>query len=392
MNLPDNFNFLVRAEAPSNIAFIKYWGKSDSLVNWPANDSLSMTLQNCRSITDVGIVSGDSPIIFFDGKKLDPGDKRAEKIQLFLIEHKKRSLKIYRDAQKKTNEAPQQPPNILDFSEAYQKRTGNEPGPNPQYFNSSLLISTKNTFPTASGIASSASGFAALTIASLAVWTGSQSFDDLARCGFDIPILARLARFGSGSACRSFMGGFIHWSKGETSEKQTINPVSAATDLTLSDLVVIFSSRAKDVSSRDAHLAAASSPLFGPRIAHIPERLALLKSALSARNMPQLGAIIETEALEIHAISMTGSPPVNYLSPETLSFLSWLRYFRQEHKIEGFFTIDAGPNVHVICEKHWEKTWIQAINKSFPEAQIILDGMGRGPTLKSLVAPLREEI
>ena len=169
------------AEAPSNIAFLKYWGKDDAKAQWPSNDSLSMTLSHCRTRTQ-SVLRKDFTdfLISFDGQILKDGSKK-DKIQRYLSFLKDKF-----------------------------------------HFEGFLEVETENNFPTGSGVASSASGFAALTISSLAAWTGSQTFEDLNEKGFSLEKLAYLSRLGSGSSCRSFFGGYVVWEKGKSPENQEV--------------------------------------------------------------------------------------------------------------------------------------------------------------------------
>ena len=150
------------ATAPSNIAFLKYWGKSDSSAQWPSNNSLSMTLSNCVTQTKAFVIKGSDQFeLFFDGEEILESSFRDKVVKFLTFLKNKFSFEHY------------------------------------------LRIDTRNSFPTASGIASSASGFAALTLAALAAWNESESLTDLENHGLSREVLADLARLGSGSACRS---------------------------------------------------------------------------------------------------------------------------------------------------------------------------------------------
>ena len=328
------------AEAPSNIAFLKYWGKDDVKAQWPSNDSLSMTLSHCRTRTQ-SVLRNDLTefLISFDGQILEDGSKK-DKIQRYLSFLKDKF-----------------------------------------HFDGFLELETENNFPTGSGVASSASGFAALTISSLAAWTGSQTFEDLNEKGFSLEKLAFLSRLGSGSSCRSFFGGYVVWEKGESPENQKVKSFLSGYDWKLSDTVVILSEDEKKLSSSEAHKRVPTSPLFKVRLSNIKEKLKSFQSALEKRKIERLGALLEKEALEIHSLIMTAEEPFSYFKKETLEFISWLRKIREEEGIKAYFTIDAGPNVHVITEEEDTLKFRGLLRKSFPELKFLSDEVGSGPKL-----------
>lgn len=317
--------------APSNIALIKYWGKRDAERQLPTNDSLSMTLTTATTSTTARVATLDS----LASPNATPLGGKAQRHVAFLREH-----------------------------------CG---------FTAPLAISTQNSFPAACGIASSASGLAALTIASLAAWTGASSFEELAIAGFPRARLADLARQGSGSACRSLFGGYVHW----RADDQSVDSILPAAHWDLADIIVVISDSPKPISSTAAHAGAWASPLFVPRLAGLPVRLNEVHRALAARNLEALGAAIETEALEMHAVMMSGSPAAHYLTATTSRFLGWTRTERQAGRLPAWFTIDAGPNVHLICERHDAEQVAAAVEAAFPDARLIHDRVGEGPTLRT---------
>lgn len=327
------------AEAPSNIAFAKYWGKSNAQTQWPANDSLSMTLSVARTITRVqcGPKAGGD-VLWFGGKKLEMNGRSGGKA----FAH-------------------------LEYLRA-------EVG-----FEQSLRIETTNTFPASCGIASSASGMAALTLAVVAATNAATSLADLESKGFSRQTLAHLARLGSGSAGRSLMGGFVKWSRGGSEQEQAFLQVAAADHWDLCDIIVVLSSAPKPVSSTEAHRLAWSSPFFAPRLAGHEERMAAMEDALLSRDMRVLGPLIEIEALEMHAVAMTSKPAVQYITEETTQFLSWLRHARRTNDLPAYFTLDAGCNVHVICPAAALAKVEMEVRSAFPGTQLIVDRVGGDP-------------
>jgi diphosphomevalonate decarboxylase len=326
---------IIQAEAPSNIAFLKYWGKSNSELQWPAGDSLSMTLKNAKTITKLSDASED--IIYFNGQITQ--DVKISSALAFL-----------------------------------RKEIG---------FNNPLRIETSNTFPSSCGIASSASGMAALTIAFIAKATQTNSLEELEVQGYSRTLLSHLARRCSGSAGRSLYGGYVEWLKGSDPLSQEINPLFCEKPWPLHDLILIVSQDKKSVSSSKAHQSAFTSPLFSTRLAGLPERLQAIKEAITKQNMEQLGPLLETEALEMHAIIMTAALPVEYLLPETTELLKWIREQRVKGRFRAWFTIDAGPNIHLICEASEVSKVYGALQQDFPRLKVFKDELGQGPNLKS---------
>lgn len=335
---PSHVKFV--ATAPSNIAFVKYWGKRDAKQQWPANDSISMTLSASTTETMACRSSELFDSFTFGGQTITSATTPNHKV-FSQIERIRQTLNIQ----------------------------------------GHLSIASKNSFPTGCGIASSASGFAALTIASAAALTGCATWEELELFGVSRERIASLARQGSGSAGRSLYGGYVRWSRGSSAEEQSIRPIFAPGQWALADVIVIFSDHEKHVSSTEAHKAAWGSPLFEPRLAGLSERLHLVSEAIESRHLSNLGAAIEADALEMHAVAMTGAPAVNYFTPETTQFISWVRSERTSGRLPAWFTIDAGPNVHLICDPKQLQTVTNRIKKEWPQAKLIVDQTGTGPTL-----------
>lgn len=322
--------------SPSNIAFIKYWGKKDGNKQWPANGSLSMTLNHSKTITTAQVNNIDQDELVLKGSS-----SNQEKG----IKHIQRMRQILRLES-------------MPF----------------------LKITTENTFPTACGIASSASGLSALTLACLACWTRSKNLHELEKF-YSREQMAHLSRMGSGSAGRSLWGGYVSWEPGPSSEEQILKQEFDKAHWDLCDVIVIISSEEKAQSSSKGHEAAWESPLFSARLAQLPYRLQQARLALIERDLNALGDIIEQDALDMHSVMMTGVPKANYFKPKTSEFISWLRTQRHQGNLKAWFTIDAGPNVHVICERRDLDRTIKSIKESFPGVELITDDVGSGPTL-----------
>ncbi len=315
----------------SNIAFIKYWGVADASINLPLNNSISMTLADAHTITTVewhatGELAHDTFVID-DAPFSGPGAQR-------LVRH-------------------------LDRIRALAGVT--------QY----ARVASRNNFPMASGIASSASGFAALTVAACC----ALGLD------YDATRLSAIARRGSGSASRSLFGGFVEWEQGQNDASSVAHQLYPPEHWQLCDLVAVVSGAAKSVSSEEGHRLAASSPLNAGRIAGLNHALGEVRAALTTRDIARLGPVLEQDALAMHAVMMTGTPSLLYWQPGTLEILHAVRHWRAQEGIAVYFTIDAGPNVHLICEQADVPILNQKLQTLSSVSQIIVSKAGQGPQL-----------
>lgn len=334
--LASSDNLSICVEAPSNIALLKYWGKSDATLQWPANDSLSLSL-NLHTTTTV---------------------RQAAPNTFVVTDHRGQGGACYA-----------KPQSFLRSLAAQLSFTGG------------LSIQTTNQFPMACGIASSASGLAALTIAALACWTASHSFAELADHGFDRERISALARLGSGSACRSLFPGFVHWQRGRSASDQRVYRLSPPDDWSLRDCIVFLQRTPKRVSSTAGHELAWSSPLFKKRLELIPQRLAAMLAAIDAGDFDVLGPLIEEDSLEMHAVVASSQPPLRYMIDATEHFLSAFRSLRRREHLSAYFTIDAGPNVHIIYLAKERERLLRAL-----QGYDLLDtGTGFGPRIKTSV-------
>jgi diphosphomevalonate decarboxylase len=333
--------FEVVAEVPANIALIKYWGKRDSGRQWPANDSLSMTLSAACTRTRARLAESAADSLIWDG----PGQALAPAATAKALAHVVR----------------------------LRRETG---------YAAPLALATRNTFPTGCGIASSASGMGALTVAALAAWTGAESLTDLETAGYGAERLAALARLGSGSACRSLHGGYVLWEAKDAPETQEVRAVASSDAWPLADLIVLVEPTEKAVGSSAGHKGAWTSPLFAPRLAGLAERLAAVRAALERRDLAALGLAVEAEALEMHAVMLSAAEPLRYLGEPTAAVLAWIRALRRRVGIGAYFTLDAGPNVHVLCEPKDAATVAARLAAAFPRYELLLDRTGPGPTLR----------
>lgn len=285
------------AIAHPNIAFIKYWGNRDNDLRLPMNGSISMNLENLSTRTRV-IFDSSFPTDIFDLN----GKRQAGLSLDRVVKH-------------------------LNFIRGLRGVAVH------------AHISSENNFPTGAGIASSASAFAALTLAAVA------------SLGLEIPEanLSRLARRGSGSACRSIPAGFTEWRKGRSDVDSFAVTVAAPDYWQLADCIAIVEEDQKKVSSTAGHATAGSSPLQAARVADCDRRLDLCRNAIQKKDFLPLAEIIELDSNMMHAVMMTSSPPLFYWLPATLEIMSAVQAWRKTG-IPAAYTLDAGANVHVICE------------------------------------------
>lgn len=289
----------VTARACANIALVKYWGKRDPALNLPAAPSLSLTLE---ALTTETTVAFDEALpydqLILDGTLAKPDDR--ERVTAF-----------------------------LDLVRA-------EAGVPIK-----ARVTTKNDFPTASGLASSASGFAALALAATRA----------AGLTLEPRALSILARRGSGSAARSVFGGFVHMHSGARTEDAYAEPVEAPADFTSKlrmVIAVVGGGVVKQHASRDAMThTAATSPMYKAWLDLVPKDMEAALAALAKGDIAALGALAEANALAMHASAITARPAVIYWQPATLAVLAEVRGLRSAGK-QAWATIDAGPHVKVL--------------------------------------------
>lgn len=308
----------VSAIAHPNIAFIKYWGNRDPVLRLPANGSISMNLGGLFTRTQVGFDPSLSEDIFFLNGRAESG-AAFQRVRQQLD-------RIRRVA------------GIQEHAE----------------------VVSNNNFPMGAGIASSASAFASLTLAASAA----------AGLILDERQLSRLARRGSGSACRSIPGGFVEWRAGESDIDSYAYSLAPADHWALEDCIAIVSQEHKSTSSTEGHELADTSPLQPARLAQIPAHLDQCRRAIIERDFDELAAVVELDSNLMHAVIMTSTPPVIYWQPATLAVMEAVRGWRSQG-IPACYTIDAGPNVHVVCEA-WAADDIEERLRDIPGVKQVL--------------------
>lgn len=286
------------ARAHSNIAFIKYWGNVDDALRLPANPSMSMNLAGVYTETTVlwdDTLRSDS-LVLNGRESFGPALERVSK--------------------------------HLDFVR------------NHAHISSYASIVSVNNFPMGAGIASSASSFAALTVAAV----GALSLDLSER------ELTTIARLGSGSASRSVPTGFVEWYAGVTHEDSYAQSIAAPDHWDLVDVIAIVSGEHKAVGSTRGHHSANTSDLQEARVGGARERLAVCRNAVLERDFTAFAEVVEHDSNLMHAVMMTSRPPLFYWLPATLSVMNQVRRWRADG-LRVCYTLDAGPNVHCICVK-----------------------------------------
>jgi diphosphomevalonate decarboxylase len=329
--------------APSNIALVKYWGKKEGL-QLPANPSLSLTLSEAKTQVNLE-VRGDSEgewiELFFGGQ---PMPSFIPKIEKFF-----------------TN-ASTYLPFLKDLK---------------------FTIRTKNTFPHSAGIASSASSMAAmaLNLVELEEEYRGEKFKEeefYARASF-------LARMGSGSACRSLYPHGASWGQWEDqgsdilADKLDVHPIFK----NMYDTIVVVSSKEKKVSSRAGH-GLMENHFFGKaRYFQAVENWKLAMEWIKDGSWDHLGSVVEEEALSLHAMMMTSRPGYMLMEPETITAIHKIREFRFSTEHPVYFTLDAGPNLHLLYpEESREAVWTfinEMVNDLGEGVSVIDDRVGMGP-------------
>ena len=334
-------------ESPSNIALIKYWGKMG--VQLPRNPSLSMSLKNSVSRFELTYSlkkDGEKDLIYlFEGK-----------------ENKAFEDKVSRFIDSVSNDLP--------CVTKYQ-----------------LKISSSNTFPHSAGIASSASAMSALA---LCLCSMQEAIDDIEMPkDFFLQKASQIARLGSGSASRSVFGNYAIWGESEgyaeSSDyyaiplKDTIHPIFKE----LQDTILMIDSSPKKVSSTAGHELMNNHPYASARFQQARLNMYELLEVLANGDFSRFIQIVENEALSLHGLMMSSDLSYTLLKPNTLIAIERIKSFREKTQIPICFTLDAGPNIHLLYPKADENVVHDFIKQDLfellEEGKYIQDGMGDGP-------------
>jgi diphosphomevalonate decarboxylase len=304
--------------AHPNIAFIKYWGNRDQNLRLPANGSISMNLAALETRTAV---------IMLD---------KAEADRLFINTEEQSGQALAR---------------VSAFLDILRALSGCK---------SFVEVRSQNNFPSSAGVASSAAAFAALALAGTEAFNLQLSEKDL----------SRLARRGSGSACRSIPAGFTEWQVGTSDNDSYAQSIASPDHWDLWDCIAILESGPKITGSTEGHNLALTSPLQSARVADADRRLAICREAILQKDFEKLADIVELDSNIMHAVMMTSQPPLMYWNPTSLLLMKEITALRRRG-IAAAYTLDAGPNVHAICTAK-NKDIVQRHLASLPGVQWVL--------------------
>jgi diphosphomevalonate decarboxylase len=308
-----------------NIALIKYWGNRDYALRIPANGSISMNLASLETHTTFEV----SPAFQSDSLKVNGNIESGSTME---------RLHSFLDLLRKISRKP--------------------------YF---AHIRSESNFPQSAGLASSAAAFATLAAA------GSKAY------GLDLSEkeLSILARRGSGSASRSVPDGFVELHAGKRNSDSFAESVAPAEHWTLWDCVAIVDESPKKISSTEGHLLADTSPLQAARLKDSPRRLDICRNAILKKDFDALADIIELDSNMMHAVMMTSYPPLMYWSPKSLEIMQDVSAWRKAG-IQVAYTLDSGPNVHVICTKENSSQVGSMLEKIPGVNRVLSSGVGSG--------------
>lgn len=288
----------VTAQAHSNIALVKYWGKGDEKLRLPVNSSAAIALDNLTTTTTVEFKEDlieDKVELVGDGFEADEVAKVSKHL------------------------------------DRVRKMAG---------INLKAKVVSKNGFPKAAGMASSASGFAALSVAAASA----------AGLNLSEKELSILARQGSGSASRSVPGWVSVWHAGTSNETSYAEPIKYPKEWDLHVLLVMAEDTSvKKVGSTEGMALAPTSPYFKIAVNEAENNIDRLTKAMNGGDWRAFGKVIEDECFRLHMLCMTTTPNILYWRGITVEVFQKLLKIR-EGGVEAFFTVDAGPHVHVVCQ------------------------------------------
>jgi diphosphomevalonate decarboxylase len=353
------------AVAFSNIAFIKYWGNRDEKLRLPVNGSISMNLAGLETRTVVRFRDTSNKLRVKSKKEegtrnelretSNEDEGRRNKIRETRNEKQKDTLTI--NGQVVGGAGLQRVTDLLDIVREMAE------------MDLRAEVNSESNFPTGAGIASSAAAFAALALA-----TSKAAGLELGEAE-----LSRLARRGSGSACRSIPGGFVEWRVGTGEADSYAFSIAPPEHWELADCIAIVSNEHKPTGSTAGHALAGTSPYQPSRVADAPRRLGICRNAILQRDFTALAEIIELDSDMMHAVMMTSRPALFYWQPGTLAIMQAIREARRQG-LPAAYTIDAGPNVHVITEASAEAQ-VAGLLRSLAEVREVRVARVGGPAI-----------
>jgi diphosphomevalonate decarboxylase len=325
-------------ESPSNIALVKYWGKKDKQV--PCNSSISMTLSNSKTITALS----------WNLKK-----QKKKAISLKLVFEGQSNPKFSKKLESFLESLASDYPFIFDFN---------------------FTIETGNTFPHSAGIASSASSMSSIALCLVAMK------QEILGISFTVEEVSNIARLGSGSASRSVIPMYARWdSKNFETAKELSDIHDSFKDMC--DAVLIVSSKEKKISSTKGHQLMENHPYREMRFIQAEKNCDDIELALKNGDMETFISIVEEEALSLHGLMLSSRPGFVLLEPTSLEIIKKVQNFRKDRNIPICFTVDAGPNIHLLypdTRKSEVHNFIENEIKQFLEDEKwIDDSIGNGP-------------
>ncbi|KAJ1733505.1 diphosphomevalonate decarboxylase [Coemansia biformis] len=334
--------FEATVTAPVNIAVIKYWGKRDAALILPTNSSLSVTLSQDHLRTRTSIRA--SPAFVTDRLWLN-GEEEAVSASKRLVNAitTARSLR----AELERRQRQQQQGNVVPLSEW------------------PLHICSENNFPTAAGLASSASGYAALVSALGALFELPQSASEL----------SRVARVGSGSACRSMFGGFVAWQAGAADDGSDSLAVQVAGHQhwpELQALILVVSDQKKKISSTTGmQTTVETSELFAERVRTVvPKRMAAMQRAIADRDFASFAKITMQDSNQFHAVCLDTYPPIAYMNDASRSIADLVHAFNTAlGRPAAAYTYDAGPNAVIYALEGDMRDLVELVTYCFPRPE-----------------------
>ncbi len=293
------------AEAPSNIALIKYMGRKSEENKIPANPSLSYTLPHLKSFVELELlpesnhISRWEPLVRNDTQPITLSESGQQRF----LSHLDRVLRVF-------------------FKDSALPR---------------FIVRSANNFPLGVGLASSASSFAALTLA--AAQAGSALTHE---AELSLDRIMSLSRQGSGSSCRSFYDSWVYW------DDETVKKVDCPTYADLIHQVILLETQEKEIPSSQAHQRVKTSPFYEGRVERATERLSVFMEALKNKNWQRMYELAWDEFHDMHNLFETAIPPFTYHNDASLALLNKLKDYWNRKNDGPLITMDAGPNIHLL--------------------------------------------
>lgn len=299
-----------------NIAFNKYWGNKNETLRIPYNNTISMNLSGLETKTTIEFSGGyKKDTLILNGKQIDASRTKQ----------------------------------LLDYT---RKIAGNQ-----DY----AKIVSQNNFPSGAGIASSASAYSAMALASCSAL----------ELKLDEKEISSIARLGSGSACRSIPGGFSEWIAGNSHESSYAYQIAPPEQFDIIDIVAIVSKEEKKISSTKGHNLVETSPFKNARLSATEKNLNEIRKGILNNDFELFGESLERDAVEMHCVAMTSNPKIFYWTGKSLELMKDILDLR-ENGLNVYFTTDAGPNIHVMALPKFKKDVLNILSEKYELEQILI--------------------